>query len=217
MDTPPETPAIALALAEIARCRRHARAEEMAERFARCWPRAAVRYEPLLAAMLARIRQIEELEQLAGHDPLTGVANRRAFQEALERELARVRRHGGSVGVVLLDLDELKPINDRFGHAAGDEAIVKVARQCRETVRAGDLVARLGGDEFAVVLPETDALGARMAALRLRLAVESARVRERPLRVSVGSAASRGDLDSDALLAAADRDLYADKESRRVA
>ncbi len=217
MSTSLDSPAIVEALADIARSRCHERATQMAERFERQWPRAATRLAPLLDAMLQRVRRIEELERLAGHDPLTGIANRRVFREALDRELARVRRHGGSVGVVLLDLDELKLLNDRFGHATGDEAIIKTARRCRATVRAGDLVARLGGDEFAVVLPETDALGARMASLRLRLAVESEQVRSRPLRVSVGSASSQGEMDAEALLHAADRDLYADKASRRVA
>ncbi len=210
-----ESVAIVEALAELARCRRVERFEALVEAFAAQWPAAACRYEPLLSELRARVSHFEELQRLAGRDALTGIANRRIFEETLQRELARVRRHGGSVGVVLLDLDELKPINDRFGHAAGDEAIVTVARCCAATVRAGDLVARLGGDEFAVVLPETDALGARMAALRLRLAVERESICKRPLRVSVGSASSDGALDAETLVRRADEDLYQDKTSRR--
>ena len=100
----------------------------------------------LVDALAEKSIRVYELERLATEDAMTGLANRRSFADALRRELARRRRAGGPA-VLLLDLDCLKEINDRFGHAAGDEAIRLAAVACLEQVRAGDLVARLGGDE----------------------------------------------------------------------
>ena len=181
------------------------------------FPRRCRAYAPLLDALVARAEDLERWKQLAGRDPLTGIANRRAFQEELLRGLARVRRHGGSLGVVLLDLDDLKLWNDRYGHPVGDEALIRVARSCERGVRSSDLVARIGGDEFAVLLTEADAVGARIAALRLRGLVERERVAGRPVRVSVGSASSSGHLSAEQLLEQADQDLYRDKMARRRA
>jgi PleD family two-component response regulator len=97
------------------------------------------------------------LKHLVGVDALTGIANRRHFDRALEREIRRARRNGQPLSLVFLDLDEFKLFNDSYGHTRGDEVLRKVAQTLDETFRrGGDLVARYGGEEFAVVLPGVD-------------------------------------------------------------
>lgn len=111
-----------------------------------------------LAAANARLCQRErELEHAAFHDPLTELPNRRYLVERCESALAHAARHGESVALLLIDLDHFKPINDRFGHAAGDLMLQVIAKRLREHVRAGDAVARLGGDEFAALICGNDA------------------------------------------------------------
>lgn len=109
-----------------------------------------------VAWLLAQLRRRLELEsRLAQTDALTGLANRRAFYAVAAREIERLRRHGRPLTVAFLDLDDFKAINDRLGHAAGDELLRRVGQVLSERLRAIDLVARLGGDEFALLLPET--------------------------------------------------------------
>jgi diguanylate cyclase (GGDEF)-like protein len=106
-----------------------------------------------LAATNQRLLQRElELQHAAFHDPLTELPNRRYLVERTETALANAKRHGESVALMLIDLDHFKPINDRFGHDAGDLMLQVVAKRLREHVRSGDTVARLGGDEFAVLI-----------------------------------------------------------------
>ncbi|RZO52303.1 MAG: GGDEF domain-containing protein [Sandaracinaceae bacterium] len=174
----------------------------------------AARYEPLMELLCRRATELARLRRLAGSDELTGLANRRAFKLALDRERARLERGGIGPAVVLIDLDDMKSINDDLGHAAGDEALQHVAEALQEAVRGSDLVARLGGDELALLLPETCAQGARAVAERARRFVEARSVRGRPLRTSVGWAVASPD-EPDALLQTADARLYADKRRRR--
>ena len=109
------------------------------------------------------------LKHLVGVDALTGIANRRHFDRALEREVRRARRDGQPLSLVFLDLDEFKLFNDSYGHTQGDEVLRKVAQTLDETFRrGGDLVARYGGEEFAVVLPGVDGRRAGLYAERLR-------------------------------------------------
>jgi diguanylate cyclase (GGDEF)-like protein len=109
------------------------------------------------------------LKHLVGVDALTGIANRRHFDRALEREMRRARRDGQPLSLVFLDLDEFKLFNDSYGHTHGDEVLRKVAQTLDETFRrGGDLVARYGGEEFAVVLPGVDGRRAGLYAERLR-------------------------------------------------
>ena len=88
-------------------------------------------------------------------DPLTGTANRRGFERALEVELERSARRGHPCALVIVDLDDFKLVNDRHGHGVGDEVLVMLAERLRDSVRSADTVARLGGEEFALLLPET--------------------------------------------------------------
>jgi diguanylate cyclase (GGDEF)-like protein len=152
-------------------------------------------------------------------DHLTGLANRREFERAMEREVALAERHNRRLALMMIDLDNLKRINDRLGHSAGDGALRLAAQQLLRVVRASDVCARVGGDEFAVAMPETDLDRARDVAIRLRRAVDQAalgmRAPER-VEVSVGIAAWRPGQDWEDVYKAADRDLYEDKRRRRT-
>jgi diguanylate cyclase (GGDEF)-like protein/PAS domain S-box-containing protein len=190
------------------------------------WTSVGVPDEDLIYAVARDItdRKVleQELELLSRSDPLTGVFNRRRFDEALEAQLAHARRYGRSGALLIADLDRFKQINDEFGHAAGDEALRAVARVLAANLRqtdmlardAGGLVARLGGDEFALLLPEVDAVGAEVVASRLveALAAEPLEVdgRELKLGISVGVATfdENGCPLAKDLLAAADRAMY---------
>lgn len=156
------------------------------------------------------------LAHLALHDPLTGLPNRRALAEALDRAIARAERSGLALAVLCLDLDGFKAINDRHGHPAGDAALVEVGARLRRTVRRSDVVARLGGDEFAVIAGDLKGptpvvrLARRIgAALAEPLALPTGRSR---VGVSIGVAFYPGDGNRpDLLLGSADRALYAAK------
>jgi diguanylate cyclase (GGDEF)-like protein len=125
------------------------------------------------ALVIVRLRRSEvtRLARIAISDPLTGLRNHRAFQEDLARELQRGSRTGDPLALVLLDLDGLKAVNDRFGHQAGDERLQSVAEAIRASQRAGDLAYRIGGDEFAVILSGARALGALEFVQRVRALV----------------------------------------------
>ncbi|MEQ8507160.1 MAG: diguanylate cyclase [Rhodospirillales bacterium] len=111
----------------------------------------------------------EELTRLATTDFLTGVWNRRHFLELGAAEAARVRRNGRSFGVVMLDVDHFKSVNDTYGHDVGDDVLQVLAKACVDRLRTVDVVGRLGGEEFAMILPETDPAGARLTVERLRV------------------------------------------------
>jgi two-component system cell cycle response regulator len=117
---------------------------------------------------------LEERRRMANTDELTGCHNRRWFMSQLRRELKRIRRFGGDVTLVVLDIDHFKQINDHYGHAAGDAVLVEVVRRIQNALpREYDWCARLGGEEFAVVLPQTDVRGGAIVAERLRTAISS--------------------------------------------
>lgn len=166
---------------------------------------------------------IERARQFASEartDHLTGLANRREFERVMEREVALAERHNRRLSLMMIDLDNLKRINDRQGHRAGDAALRLVAQQLLRVVRASDVCARVGGDEFAVAMPETDLDRARDVAARLRRAVEHAALSMRApehVEVSLGIAAWRGGQDWQAVYQAADADLYEDKRRRKAA
>ena len=153
-------------------------------------------------------------------DHLTGLANRREFERVMEREVALAERHGRRLSLMMIDLDNLKRINDRLGHSAGDEALKLVAQQLQRVVRASDVCARVGGDEFAVAMPETDLERARDVAARLRRAVDQAGLgmkAQEQVEVSVGIVAWRKGQDWQGVYQAADGDLYEDKRRRKTA
>ncbi|WP_425269180.1 GGDEF domain-containing protein [Malonomonas rubra] len=112
------------------------------------------------------------LRELVYQDALTGLYNHRYFQETLESEMARAKRYQASLSLVLFDIDNFKAVNDSFGHPAGDLVLMNIATAVKGAVRNSDVVARFGGDEFAIILPSTNAAGAKTFAENLRLAVE---------------------------------------------
>jgi diguanylate cyclase (GGDEF)-like protein/PAS domain S-box-containing protein len=123
-----------------------------------------LQYIAQLQDISERKRLEEHLRHLADHDPLTGLRNRRLFEHDLKLQVARSQRYGEVAGLVVLDLDAFKQINDAFGHAVGDETLRAVSRALSRRLRETDLIARLGGDEFAVLLPHIDADGLAVVA-----------------------------------------------------
>ena len=155
------------------------------------------------------------LTDIALTDGLTGLRNHRAFKERLASEVARSRNEGHPLSLILLDVDEFKAYNDRFGHPEGDEALKEVARALASVARSSDLVARHGGEEFAILLPETDERGARALAERLRAAVQQTPWPKRPVTASFGVATLREGDDAERLVADADEALYRAKRAGR--
>jgi diguanylate cyclase (GGDEF)-like protein len=176
------------------------------------------RLEAELAAMRARVT---ELEAHAESDALTGIMNRRGFERELKRAAAHVRRYGGNAALVYLDLDGFKPVNDRYGHAAGDAVLIAVAAALVAAVRASDLVARVGGDEFAVLLWNLSPQDAHNKSQALEQAVANTQVRWGARRLAVGAttgvAESLQDSDIAGVLARADAAMYARKRKRKAA
>jgi diguanylate cyclase (GGDEF)-like protein len=152
-------------------------------------------------------------------DHLTGLANRREFERVMEREVAVAERHSRRLSVMMIDLDNLKRINDRHGHRSGDAALKLVAQQLQRVVRASDVCARVGGDEFAVAMPETTIERAREVASRLRAAIHQMSLSAKSpdqVEVSAGVAAWRQGEDWQAVYQSADADLYEDKRRRKA-
>jgi len=155
-----------------------------------------------------RKRAEEKVQLLAVTDPLTGLGNYRRLVEALDAEVKRTGRTGRPFAVLLLDLDQLKKINDRYGHLIGSQALCRLADVLCVHCRAIDTAARYGGDEFALILPETTAAAARLVASRIRsrLATDSL---QPLLSASIGVAVYPQDGETiEALLCTADRELY---------
>jgi diguanylate cyclase (GGDEF)-like protein/PAS domain S-box-containing protein len=163
----------------------------------------------VLATALTRLRGEERMRHDAVHDPLTGLANRTLLRDRLEQALARSRRKGGASGLLFVDLDNFKQVNDAYGHAAGDAVLVELGKRLQSAVRPSDTVARLGGDEFVVVCEELDeqtavALGQRLHdALVQPLVIDGV---EHRLSASIGIAL--GQNDPDGLLGNADAAVY---------
>ena len=160
-------------------------------------------------------RAITAAEQAAATDPLTGVLNRRGFGEAVERELARARRHDRPLALAYLDVRGLKAVNDGDGHLVGDELIQEVAGLLRDCARAGDVVGRLGGDEFGLLLAEQSADGAAVVQARLHAQIPDRRAAvatDVPWDLTIGTAAYPDDGESfPTLLSVADHRLYAQR------
>ncbi|WP_022927277.1 diguanylate cyclase [Patulibacter americanus] len=173
------------------------------------------------AVSLENVGRHEEAEREAHTDPLTGLANRRRFDELLAAAVDQAGRDGRPVSLLALDLDRFKNVNDQYGHGIGDEVLKATAKTLHDAVRGNDVAARLGGEEFAVLLPRTDGEGASILAERLREAVADLAVpvsEDDVVRftTSVGIATLEGDqLDGPRLIAAADDALYQAKRGGR--
>lgn len=164
-------------------------------------------------------RALLEQTALARVDPLTRVSNRRHFYEMAEHELALADRHDYAISVIMLDLDHFKAVNDRYGHAAGDELLKDVAQAMKKELRSTDVLARHGGEEFAVLLPHTDSAAAGLVAEHLRAAITACRVAidagADEQTASAGAATARRAESIDSLVRRADEAMYAAKSLGR--
>jgi diguanylate cyclase (GGDEF)-like protein len=159
---------------------------------------------------------VMRLRTLASHDSLTGALNRGAFEQRLDGELARAQRTGTSLALVVFDVDHFKSINDRFGHAAGDDALREIGDAVCSGMRRSDVFGRLGGEEFALLLPDTDMAGAAVVADKLRGSLSQRVVGGPSLTVSFGVAEVQGGrADARDVFDEADRALYAAKRAGR--
>ena len=163
-------------------------------------------------------RLVSRLQHLSERDALTGLLNRRAIAPLLLRESGRLRRYGESYALLAIDVDHFKDVNDSLGHAAGDAALVQLARVLREAAREVDSIARMGGEEFCILLPHCDLDGAKRLADRVHAAVHEADWSgcAQRLTVSVGVAVAQAPEEgSEAVLERADRALYRAKSDGR--
>jgi diguanylate cyclase (GGDEF)-like protein len=178
---------------------------------------AALRTFAIHAAIaLDNRRLMQEKERMAVHDGLTDVYNRGYLEIAIERTVKDVRRNGGEVSVLFIDVDGMKDVNDTHGHQAGDALLVELARLLRDSCRESDVVARYGGDEFVVLMPDTGAAGAEEVERKVAAAIaarNAAAAGEPRLSVSAGTHTATA-AGVEMLLREADRRMYASKRSR---
>jgi diguanylate cyclase (GGDEF)-like protein len=166
-------------------------------------------------------RALQDLQEQAVTDPLTGLVNRRYLREYLPRELTRATRSGAPVALIMMDLDYFKRVNDTFGHEAGDLVLREIGALLRNTLRASDIACRFGGEEFVIVLPDSSLDGARKRAESLRAAIKQVNLMHRgqplgTLTASFGVALFPDHAeDPESLLRAADAALYGAKASGR--
>ncbi|MGY4155211.1 diguanylate cyclase (GGDEF)-like protein [Bradyrhizobium sp. USDA 4461] len=173
-----------------------------------------------LRAQLARAQaRIEQLQASAETDFLLDILNRRGFERELARSLSFIKRYQASGALIVLDVDRLKPINDAFGHAAGDEVLKAIVAAISDQVRASDVIGRLGGDEFALLLWNLSETDARAKAAALEEAIDRLTFVFRDCQVSAGASAGVAILtahsDLDRVLDEADRAMYVRKAQRR--
>jgi diguanylate cyclase (GGDEF)-like protein len=173
----------------------------------------------LKAELTVSQERVSELENKAHEDALLPVMNRRGFDQELERTLAYIKRHGTDVSLIYIDLDDFKSINDVHGHGAGDAALLHLTDILIANVRRSDIVARLGGDEFAILLQRADENAALMKADQLARGLASSGLiyegKEIPMSLTAGTTQLRSGDTSVAVLARADKLMYADKTRRK--
>jgi diguanylate cyclase (GGDEF)-like protein/PAS domain S-box-containing protein len=163
----------------------------------------------ILGTALTRLRDEERMRHDAVHDPLTGLPNRTLLRDRLEQALARSRRRGGASGLLFLDLDNFKRVNDDYGHATGDTVLVELGQRLQKAIRPTDTVARLGGDEFVVVCEELDEQTALALGRRLHDALaQPVRIDGVEHRLSASIGIALGQADPDGLLGNADAAAY---------
>ena len=164
--------------------------------------------------------RLAEAEALADRDALTPLLNRRAFVRELGRIRTFAQRYGSPASLVYIDLDDLKGVNDRLGHAAGDAALKAVAERLLSQLRESDIVGRMGGDEFAVILAQADQATAEAKAAALARAIEAEPLQfgewSAPLHISFGVCAITADAEPEALVSAADQAMFVRKRVRRA-
>jgi diguanylate cyclase (GGDEF)-like protein len=171
----------------------------------------------LIGASIGNIRLFEKMQRQATTDGLTGLMNYKTFYEALERELGRSRRYGGTISLIMADIDNLKRINDTYGHRAGDKVIQEISQRLRDCIRQIDLAARYGGDEFAIILPSTGLEEALIVCRRIVDAVAHDAVTwqrsQIPLSISIGVGEYGVDTNPEDITSRSDQALYSAKQS----
>jgi len=157
--------------------------------------------------------------QAAHKDPLTGVGNRAAMNTTLQRELEKAFRHNRSLGIIMMDIDHFKKINDKYGHSVGDVALQSLVECAEKSIRISDMIFRYGGEEFVIVLPETDPSGVLRLAKRIRRRVEKLETRVQNnvinITVSLGIATLQESDDEKSFVSRADHALYKAKRDGR--
>jgi len=169
--------------------------------------------------LAAALKRIEELQASANTDFLLGISNRRGFEHELGRAIAYIQRYRASGALIVLDVDRLKPINDSFGHAAGDEVLKAIANNLTRQIRASDVVGRLGGDEFALLLWNLSETDAKAKAAMFEQAIDDLSFTFRGQHVTAGASAGVALLgaqsDAARALEEADAAMYVRKAHRR--
>lgn len=174
-------------------------------------------FSQLVGASIGNIKLFEKIQRQATTDGLTGLVNHKTFYEILEKELWRTRRYGGQISLIMVDIDNLKEINDAFGHRAGDKVIKEVSTRVKECIRQIDTAARYGGDEFAVILLNTSLADASVVAKRMVDAVANSPTRwnkeQIQLSISVGLGQYNEDTSPEDITSRSDQALYAAKQA----
>ncbi|MBW2540025.1 MAG: sensor domain-containing diguanylate cyclase [Deltaproteobacteria bacterium] len=174
-------------------------------------------FSQLVGASIGNIKLFEKIQRQATTDGQTGLVNHKTFYEILEKELWRSRRYGGRISLIMVDIDNLKSINDAYGHRAGDKAIRKVSKRIKECIRQIDTAARYGGDEFAVILLNTSLDDAIIVAQRMVDAVASSQAtwqkEQIPLSISVGLGQYYADTTPEDITSRSDQALYMAKQA----
>lgn len=174
-------------------------------------------FSQLVGASIGNIKLFEKIQHQATTDGLTGLANHKTFYEILEKELWRSRRYGGQISLIMIDIDNLKRINDTYGHRAGDKVIREISKKIKECIRQIDTAARYGGDEFAVILPNTSIKDAFVVAKRMVDVVAQSpatwKKEQIALSISVGVGQYDADTNPEDITSGSDRALYTAKQA----
>jgi len=174
-------------------------------------------FSQLIGASIGNIKLFEKIQRQATTDGLTGLVNHKTFYEILEKELWRSRRYGGQISLIMIDVDNLKQINDAYGHRAGDKAIREISKRIKECIRQIDTAARYGGDEFAVILLNSALDDAIVVAQRMVDAVENSPATWNKEQISLSISVGLGRYDADStpedITSRSDKALYSAKQA----
>lgn len=174
-------------------------------------------FSQLVGASIGNIKLFEKIQHQATTDGLTNLVNHKTFYEILEKELWRSRRYGGQISMIMVDIDNLKKINDNYGHRVGDKVIKEISKRIRECIRQIDIAARYGGDEFAVILLNTSLIDASIVAKRMVDAVAKTPTawnkEQIPLSISVGLGQYDAGASPEDITSRSDQALYAAKQA----